>query len=203
MASNASTFHAWPRLPNELTLLVLEHLLSFPTAITSKKHSCFIRLRLLPLLLAGNKPLAQLAKDTYYRRNTFRILLREDERRRRLAGRVAGRIAGHIRALEIVMEPEGCLRWDPAWARDFGNVKTLEVIWAVPNKYGADKSFWRRVVRKQEGNILEAVASLGVAKVGMRVDCQGCLLLLEEHKGEQCGCARRFEMKIMQAVETS
>jgi hypothetical protein len=161
-----------------------------------------VRLRLLPLLLAGNKLLAQLAQDAYYRSNTFRIALREFADWRCPSSRVAHRIAGHIRALEIVMEPEGCLRWDPLWARDFGNVKTLEVIWAVPNANCHEDFFRRKIVREQEGNILEVVASLGVARVGIRVDCQGCLLLRKKHEGEECGCAREFEMKVVQAIET-
>jgi hypothetical protein len=202
MASNDGTFHSWPRLPNELKLLVLEHLVSFPTAITSRKHGCFIRLRLLPLLLAGNKLLAQLAKDAYYRSNTFRILLREFADWRCSSSRVARRIAGHVRAFEIVMEPKGRLCWDPAWSREFGNVKTLEVIWAVPKALCAE-DFWRGFVREQEMEIAEVVASLGVARVGIRVDCQGCFLLRQEHEGETCACAREFEMRVVQAVETS
>jgi hypothetical protein len=90
-------FHHWDALPDGLKLIVLERYLFFPTSVTEKKHWCFVRLRLIPLIRAGNKQLALMAKAAYYRGNVFQITSNALDR-----GRCIGSVIGQFTDLSTI-----------------------------------------------------------------------------------------------------
>ncbi|ORX99501.1 hypothetical protein BCR34DRAFT_576595 [Clohesyomyces aquaticus] len=76
----ATTFHRWPDLPEELQLLILEHRLVLPSPITRNKHSTYSRMLLEPLIRTRkwDWKLSHTARKVYYESNIF--LLKHEHR---------------------------------------------------------------------------------------------------------------------------
>ncbi|EMD85479.1 hypothetical protein COCC4DRAFT_126935 [Bipolaris maydis ATCC 48331] len=78
-----TTFHGWPRLPDELKLEVLSHLLTFTEGIyiyrgtpsydssMEESHQKRLNDHLFPLIATRNSNLALLAQEAYYKHNVF------------------------------------------------------------------------------------------------------------------------------------
>ena len=64
-------FKGWSSLPTEIKLEILRHILVFRRPIKVAYHWALPKYYLAPLILAGDRQLAQLARDIYYKENEF------------------------------------------------------------------------------------------------------------------------------------
>jgi hypothetical protein len=78
--SPAQTFHDWSRLPTELQLEVLSHLLIMHDSIGQSTNSRLFPQSLLPLVKTRNQHLASLSQEVWYRENVFRVIIQPNQR---------------------------------------------------------------------------------------------------------------------------
>jgi hypothetical protein len=72
-AAAPTTFHPWPRLPEELKLEVLSHHLTFADDICDHRQTTLLENTLGSLIASGNRHLTSIAEEVYYKTNRFKI----------------------------------------------------------------------------------------------------------------------------------
>jgi hypothetical protein len=209
-------FHHWDALPDELKLIVLEHYLFFPTSVTEKKHWCFVRLRLIPLIRAGNKQLALMAKAAYYRGNVFQITSNALDHGRCI-GSVIGQFIQHLE-FTLTTKPRDGLHYllqptpdQSSWQHNLPNIKTLHIVLEVQSKWRVRTTHTgtpiyrsgylnKTIIERYRDVIKNNSLSLKPEHITFRIDARACPMGDEEHEGDEgceCDCATNLEKELL------
>jgi hypothetical protein len=208
-------------------MMILEHFLSFPRAITENKNDILIRMRALALLVTKDENFVARVKEMYFGGNTFWVAPEVIA-----MGRNSPlRIGEHVRKLEFVMlslprhhlamrhayATDGKEEWLTNWEASLPNIKKLSVILKVRDTYYYQTEFHELVGvcgLLHEGSLTTVsnalkpnFDALQPEHFSFTVDCgDNCPYpssAVSLHPGMGCKCAREFEEAMTKLITAS